>query len=213
MTQITSLLRVLVVDDSSDDTELLIRQLRRDGYDLSAERTETMDGLKAALDAQDWDIVVCDYNMPTFSGLDALAVVQERRPDLPFIFVSGVMGEDVAVVAMKAGAQDYITKNSLKRLGPAIARELRDAILRRQHARAETRRSAMEARYRQILSLAPERQSPWTRACASPCSTRRPSSFSASRAMMRRPEGGSPASGRPGSRRAQTACSSSSAPR
>ena len=156
MTQMTSLLRVLVIDDSSDDTELLIRQLRRDGYDLTAERTETIDGLKAALDAQDWDIVLCDYNMPTFSGLDALAVVQERRPDLPFIFVSGVMGEDVAVVAMKAGAQDYITKNSLKRLGPAIARELRDAILRRQHARAETRRSAMEARYRQILSLAPD---------------------------------------------------------
>ncbi|HWA49066.1 MAG TPA: PAS domain-containing protein, partial [Dongiaceae bacterium] len=152
----TSLLRVLVVDDSSDDTELLIRQLRRDGYDLSAERTETIDGLNAALDAQDWDIVLCDYNMPTFSGLDALATVQERRPDLPFIFVSGVMGEDVAVSAMKAGAQDYITKNSLKRLGPAIAREMRDAILRRQHARAETRRSAIEARYRQILSLAPD---------------------------------------------------------
>ena len=151
-----SLLRVLVIDDSSDDTDLLIRQLRRDGYDLSAERTETIDGLKAALDAQDWDIVLCDYAMPTFSGLDALATVQERRPDLPFIFVSGVMGEDVAVAAMKAGAQDYITKNGLKRLGPAIARELRDAILRRQHARAETRRSAIEARYRQILSLAPD---------------------------------------------------------
>jgi PAS domain S-box-containing protein len=152
----TSLLRVLVIDDSSDDTELLIRQLRRDGYDLSAERTETVHGLKAALDAQDWDIVVCDYDLPTFSGLDALATVQERRPDLPFIFLSSVMGEDVAVSAMKAGAQDYITKNSLKRLGPAIARELREAILRRQHARAETRRSAMEARYRQILSLAPD---------------------------------------------------------
>src|SRR5688572_13517092 len=111
-----SLLRVLIIDDSSDDRDLLIRQLRRDGYDLSAERTETIDGLKAALDAQYWDIVLCDYAMPTFSGLDALATVQERRPDLPFIFVSGVMGEDVAVAAMKAGAQDYITKNSLKRL-------------------------------------------------------------------------------------------------
>jgi len=152
----TSLLRVLVIDDSTDDTELLIRQLRRDGHDLSAERAETIEGLKAALDAQDWDIVLCDYNMPLFSGLDALAIVQERRPDLPFIFVSGVTGEDTAVAAMKAGAQDYITKNSLRRLGPAIARELRDAILRRQHARAETRRIAMEARYRQILSLAPD---------------------------------------------------------
>jgi PAS domain S-box-containing protein len=152
----TSELRVLVIDDSTDDTELLLRQLRRDGFDLAAERTETIDGLKAALDAQDWDVALCDYNMPGFTGMDALAMVQERRPDLPFIFVSGVMGEDVAVAAMKAGAQDYITKNSLKRLGPAIARELRDAILRRQHARAEARRSAMEARYRQILSLAPD---------------------------------------------------------
>src|SRR5690606_873979 len=116
------------------------------------ERTETVEGLKAALEAQDWDVVLCDYRLPGFSGMDALAVVQERRPDLPFIFVSGVMGEDVAVAAMKAGAQDYITKSSLRRLGPAIARELRDAILRRQHARAEARRSAMEARYRQILS-------------------------------------------------------------
>ncbi len=152
----TSQLRVLVIDDSTDDTELLLRQLRRDGFDLTAERTESVEGLKAALDAQDWDVALCDYYMPGFSGMDALAIVQERRPDLPFIFVSGVMGEDVAVAAMKAGAQDYITKGSLKRLGPAIARELRDAILRRQHARAEARRSAMEARYRQILSLAPD---------------------------------------------------------
>lgn len=156
MTQITSLLRVLVIDDSTDDTDLLIRQLRRDGYDLSAERTETLDGLSAALAAQDWDIVLCDYDLPLFSGFEALAIVQEKRPDLPFLFVSSVTGEDAAVAAMKAGAQDYITKNSLKRLGPAIARELREAILRRQHARAETRRSAMEARYRQILSLAPD---------------------------------------------------------
>lgn len=152
----TGQLRVLVIDDSTDDTELLLRQLRRDGFDLAAERTESVDGLKAALDAQDWDVVLCDYYMPGFSGMDALEIVRERRPDLPFIFVSGVMGEDIAVAAMKAGAQDYITKNSLKRLGPAITRELRDAILRRQHARAEARRSAMEARYRQILSLAPD---------------------------------------------------------
>ncbi len=151
-----SLLRVLIIDDSIDDADLLIRQLRRDGFDLTAERTETVDGLKAALSAQDWDIALCDYNMPGFSGMEALAIVQELRPELPFIFVSGVMGEDAAVAAMKAGAQDYVTKNSLKRLGPAIARELRDAILRRQHARAEARRSAMEARYRQILSLAPD---------------------------------------------------------
>lgn len=152
----TSKLHVLIIDDSADEVEGLIRQLRRDGYDIAAERTETADGLRAALDGNNWDVALCDYNMAGFSGMDALAIIRESKPDLPFIFVSGVGGEDAAVAAMKAGAQDYVTKGSLKRLGPAIARELRDAILRRQHARAEARRSAMEARYRQILSLAPD---------------------------------------------------------
>jgi PAS domain S-box-containing protein len=149
-------LRTLIIDDSADDAELLIRELRRESYDISAERTDTEAGLKAALDDQSWDIILCDYNMPRFSGLEALAIVRSRNLDVPFIFVSGAMGEDVAVGAMRAGAQDYVMKGNLKRLAPAIGRELRDATVRRERANAEVRQRVMEARYRQILSIAPD---------------------------------------------------------
>ena len=130
--------------------------MRRESYDVSAERTDTEAGLKAALDDQAWDIVLCDFHMPRFSGTEALKIVRERDPDVPFIFVSGAIGEDVAVGAMKAGAQDYVMKGNLKRLAPAIERELRDAAVRRERATAESRQRMMEARYRQILSIAPD---------------------------------------------------------
>ena len=149
-------LRALIVDDSADDVELLIRDLKREGYDLTSERTDTAAGLEAALDAQEWDIVLCDFNMPRFSGLEALEIVRGRGLEVPFIFVSGAIGEDVAVAAMKAGAQDYVMKGQLKRLAPAIDRELRDAAVRRERAQAETRRQTIEVRYRQILSIAPD---------------------------------------------------------
>jgi PAS domain S-box-containing protein len=149
-------LRALIIDDSADDAELLMRELRREGYELSSERADTAAGLRAALDAQPWDIILCDYNMPRFSGLEALEIVRGRGLDVPFIFVSGAMGEDVAVSAMKAGAQDYVMKGHLKRLPPAIDRELREAVVRRERAQAEARRNSMEARYRQILAIAPD---------------------------------------------------------
>ena len=152
----TTSLKTLIIDDSADDAELLIRELRRESYDVSAERTDTEAGLKAALDDQTWDIVLCDFHMPRFSGTEALKIVRARDPDVPFIFVSGAIGEDVAVGAMKAGAQDYVMKGNLKRLAPAIERELRDAAVRRERATAESRQRVMEARYRQILSIAPD---------------------------------------------------------
>ncbi|MEZ5831493.1 MAG: response regulator [Dongiaceae bacterium] len=152
----TTSLRALIIDDSADDADLLIRELRRENYDVSAERTDTEAGLKAALDDQTWDIILCDYNMPRFSGVEALKVVRSRNTDVPFIFVSGAIGEDVAVAAMKAGAQDYVMKGNLKRLAPAISRELRDAAVRRDRLEAESRQRMMEARYRQILSIAPD---------------------------------------------------------
>jgi PAS domain S-box-containing protein len=152
----TTSLRTLIVDDSADDADLLIRELRREGYDVSAERTDTEAGLKAALDHQSWDVVLCDFNMPRFSGIEALKVVRERNRDVPFIFVSGAIGEDVAVAAMKAGAQDYVMKGNLRRLAPAIERELRDSAVRWERAAAEARQRMMEARYRQILSIAPD---------------------------------------------------------
>ena len=125
-------LKVLIVEDSEDDAELLLRELRRCGYDPDFERVEMAPAMLAALDSGTWDIVISDYVMPRFGGLDALRLMRERGIDLPFIIVSGRIGEDVAVGAMKAGAHDYLVKGSLARLGPAVERELREAVVRRE---------------------------------------------------------------------------------
>src|SRR5574341_961019 len=126
-------LQVLVIEDSTEDTELLLAELRRGGYDPTYERVQTAAALSAALDSRSWDIVLADYSMPGFNGAVALRLVRDRGLDIPFLFVSGTIGEDTAVEAMKAGANDYIIKGHLKRLLPAIARELRDAALRSAH--------------------------------------------------------------------------------
>ena len=110
---------------------MLIRQLKQGGYDPTYERVETPGTLVESLDRQTWDIVISDYAMPRFSGLDALRIVKEQRPELPFILVSGTIGEDTAVAAMRAGAQDYIMKSNLARLAPAVERELQEAQVRR----------------------------------------------------------------------------------
>jgi PAS domain S-box-containing protein len=130
-------LRVLFVEDLEDDALLLERVLRRAGYDITSERVDTAAALNAALDRQTWDIVIADYTLPEFDGLAALALVKERGLDLPFIIVSASIGEDIAVGAMKAGALDYIMKNNLSRLIPAVERELREAEVRRARKQAE----------------------------------------------------------------------------
>ena len=130
-------LRVLVVDDSQDDALLLMRELQREHYEPVWQRVDTSEALAAALTAHDWDLVICDYVMPRFSGPAALRLVRTRAPNLPVIMVSGQVGEEFAVAAMKAGAQDYVTKSNLARLIPAIERELREAEARRTHQRAE----------------------------------------------------------------------------
>jgi two-component system cell cycle sensor histidine kinase/response regulator CckA len=130
-------LRVLLVEDSDDDARLLVRQLGSSGYDVTHRRVDTPDAMQDALDRNIWDIVISDYSMPQFSGTAALALVQERGLDLPFIFVSGTIGEDVAVAAMRAGASDYVLKDKLKRLVPAIERELRESEVRRERRRAQ----------------------------------------------------------------------------
>ena len=128
-------LRVLFVEDSDDDARLLVREVKRGGFEPEWERVETADELLAALDRGPWDVVISDFTIPGFSGTEALAMLRARDPDLPFIFVSGTIGEDLAVGAMKAGARDYIMKGNLRRLVPAIERELREAATRRDHRR------------------------------------------------------------------------------
>lgn len=130
-------LRVLIVEDSEDDTLLLVRELQHAGYDVTFERVETAKDMADALDNRQWDIVLADYTMPHFSGTDALRLLREKGFDIPFIFVSGTIGEDTAVLAMKSGANDYILKGNLKRLIPAIERELREAEVRRERRKAE----------------------------------------------------------------------------
>src|SRR5437667_6712742 len=106
-------LRVLIVEDSEDDALLLVRELRRGGFEPAFERVDTPDALRAALARQEWDILFADYSMPHFSGTAALALVRERGLDLPFIFVSATTGEDTAVAATRAVAQDCLTNGNL----------------------------------------------------------------------------------------------------
>ncbi len=141
-------IHVLIVEDSEDDTLLLVRQLRQGGYDPTYERVETADSLVATLDRQIWDIVISDYAMPRFSGLDALKIVKDRNAYLPFILVSGTIGEDTAVAAMRAGAQDYIMKSNLTRLAPAVERELAEAQVRRARQQAEQELRRSDERFR-----------------------------------------------------------------
>jgi response regulator RpfG family c-di-GMP phosphodiesterase len=130
-------LRVLTVDDSADDVLFIMRELRRDGYDPVFDRVQTSAAMKAALENAKWDAIISDYVMPQFSGMEALRVLKESGQDLPFIIVSGKIGEDIAVAAMKAGAHDYILKDNLARLVPAVERELREAETRRQRRKSD----------------------------------------------------------------------------
>ena len=134
------LLRVLIIEDSEDDAELLAIALEDGGYDVIHRRVDTKAGMQAALEEpQSWDIVIADYSMPQFSAIAALEVLKEWELDLPFVIVSGKIGEDTAVAAMKAGAHDYLVKGKLSRLIPAVERELREAVLREEYRAAQKR--------------------------------------------------------------------------
>jgi two-component system cell cycle sensor histidine kinase/response regulator CckA len=140
----------LLVEDSEDDASLLLRALKKAGYALDALRIESAPAMEAALDEGTWDIVISDHSMPGFSSLDALKVVRARDAHIPFLVVSGTIGEETAVQAMKAGAHDYVMKGNLARLVPAIERELRDSGDRRQAAEA-LRRSEDQLRQAQKM--------------------------------------------------------------
>ena len=122
---------VLIVEDSEDDAFFLLREIRRGGYDPSHRRVDTPEAMKSALSDDSWDIVLIDHVMPLFSGPAALDLLKKTGLDLPAIIVSGVIGEDAAVDAMRAGARDYILKDRLNRMVPAIDRELGESRQRK----------------------------------------------------------------------------------
>jgi two-component system cell cycle sensor histidine kinase/response regulator CckA len=143
-------LRVLLVEDSEDDAELTLRALKRAGYEVTHERVQTAATMAAALDSRSWDAIVSDYAMPEFDAPGAFRVLRERDLDLPFIIVSGTVGEETAVEAMKLGVHDYLIKGKLTRLAPAVERELRDAADRAKRRKTELALRESETRYRRL---------------------------------------------------------------
>ncbi len=130
-------LQLLVIEDSADDAQLMVRAIQRGGYDVQYTRVDTEPALRLALEGSQWDLVLCDYTLPSFSALRALDMVRHSGQDLPFIIISGSIGEEMAVAALRGGAQDFMLKGNLARLLPAIQRELKEAETRRERRRAE----------------------------------------------------------------------------
>ena len=133
------LLKLLLIEDSSVDAALVVRALTRGGYEVAHERVDAPHALAAALDRQTWDIAIADYAMPAFTGAAVFDLLRERDADLPFVFVSGMRGEEAAVAAMRVGASDYILKSRLEQLPPVVEREIAAAGARRQRRRVEQR--------------------------------------------------------------------------
>jgi signal transduction histidine kinase len=150
------ILRALFVEDSDDDAQLLLRELRRSGYDVVYERVETRAAMEEALFDKAWDIVICDYSLPQFNAMTALVTLKESGIDIPFFVVSGTVEEESAVTALKAGAHDFMVKGRLARLIPAIEREIQDAAMRRSHREVEAQRADLSANL-EIVSAELER--------------------------------------------------------
>ncbi|MEN6584634.1 MAG: PAS domain S-box protein [Sulfuricella sp.] len=145
-------LRLLLVEDSADDAELIGVELTLAGFEVAMTRVESGPEMKAALQTQAWDAIISDYSLPVFSAEAALATLQSCKLDLPFIIVSGHVGEEAAVALMKAGAHDFVMKGRLARLAPALERELREAAMRRERHEAQERMEANEKLLRAMSS-------------------------------------------------------------
>jgi len=148
------ILNVLIIEDSESDADLVIRQLKKAGYTIHHERIETADEMNAGLDMLAWDIIISDYKLPQFNASIALKLLQKTGLDIPFIVVSGTIGEETAVELMKAGAHDYVMKDRLARLAPAVKRELDEAQVRRERKQAEKALRKSEERYRTLSEVA-----------------------------------------------------------
>jgi hypothetical protein len=140
-------LRILLIEDTEDDAFFILHSLEQGGFNCSWQRIQSAEALRRCLDEKTWDAITSDWNMPGFSGMEALAIVRESGKDIPFIIVSGTIGEEMAVAAMKAGANDYVRKENLARLSPAMDREIREALER------QGRRDAIQALHTQFQQI------------------------------------------------------------
>ena len=148
-------LNLLLIEDMEDDALLVLRALKKGGYKPSHTRVDTAEALLSALEERSWDLVISDYNMPGFSGLEALKLVLKSGRDLPFILISGAIGEELAVQAMLSGAQDYVMKERLQRLVPAVDRELREVAIRREELQARDALKISEEKFKNIIAATP----------------------------------------------------------
>jgi PAS domain S-box-containing protein len=142
--------KILIVEDSEDDAKLALQALRRGGFVPTHRRVQTAADLTTALAEERWDAVISDFQMPGFTGMDALKIFRSTGLDIPFILVSGTIGEEIAVEAMKAGAGDYLMKSSLVRLAPALERELKETQMRAAHRRDQHALAISEERFRNM---------------------------------------------------------------
>lgn len=147
-------LRVLLIEDNKDDALLVTRALREIGKNVRFNRVDTQIALRDALQESTWDLVVSDYSLPRFNGLVALSIVRELAGDIPFVLVSGTIGEEAAAAAVKAGANDYVMKGNLSRLATTVERELKDAGMRAEHARSQRAIREIDERNRAIITTA-----------------------------------------------------------
>ena len=149
-------IRLLLVEDSDSDAELILHRLNKEGLEVEHERVQTAEAMRKSLAEAEWDMVLSDYSMPQFDAIEAWEILKASGIDIPFIIVSGKIGEETAVEAMRLGVQDYIMKDKLGRLVPAVIREVTDAGIRRAHRRDEEEKRRLEARYRMLFENAGE---------------------------------------------------------
>jgi len=144
-------LNLLLVEDNDTDALLLVRQLRKEGFEVDHLQVKTREEMESAFDRGGWDIVISDYSLPGFGGGEALELFKSKKTDIPFILVSGTVGEDIAVTIMKGGANDYLMKTHLNRLGPAVKRELAETVMKREKKRIESVLSQTERRFQRLI--------------------------------------------------------------